>query len=171
MIDTPFFLIFAMASVSGGCRDRDVGFTRRKVQTQTKISLATPAVFAFTLRGGELNARVSLPWDALLRRAHTFNVRSCPDHASDTSQTMDALTNVYHDHPKAVLFSTAAALRILLALTFPGLPDLLTGRVEISTPVNSFKRCTWHIQVDHWPQWLRSGQELRPRSAGRLVPI
>ncbi|KAK4507630.1 hypothetical protein PRZ48_001365 [Zasmidium cellare] len=53
---------------------------------------------------------------------------------------MDALTHVYHDHPKTVLFSTAAALRILLAVTFPGLPDLLTGRVEISTPVNSFKR-------------------------------
>lgn len=104
-------------------------------------------------------------------RAHTFNVRSCPDHASDASQTMAALTNVYNDHPKAVLFATAAALRVLLALTFSGLPDLLTGRVEISTPVNSFKRCTWHTQVDRWPQWLRYGQELRQRSAGRLVPI
>jgi len=56
---------------------------------------------------------------------------------------MDALTNVYNNHPKTVLFSSAAALRILLAVAFPGLPDLLTGRVEISTPVNSFKRCMW----------------------------
>lgn len=54
---------------------------------------------------------------------------------------MDSIAKVYRDQPKAVLFTTAATLRILLALTFPGLPDLLTGRVEISTPVNSFKRC------------------------------
>ena len=55
---------------------------------------------------------------------------------------MDTVAKVYHDHPKTLLFSTAAALRILLVVAFPGLPDLLTGRVEISTPVNSFKRCT-----------------------------
>jgi phosphatidylinositol glycan class U len=54
---------------------------------------------------------------------------------------MNALSQVYRDHPKILLFTTAAALRLLLALTFPGLPDLLTLRVEISTPVNSFKRC------------------------------
>lgn len=120
---------------------------RRKVQTQTKISLATPAAHGSSLRGSELDARVSLPSDALTT-SRTFNVRSCPDHASDSSQTMDALTNVYHGHPKMVLFSTSAALRVLLALTFPRLPDLLTGRVEISTPVNSFKRCTWHPKVD-----------------------
>lgn len=39
------------------------------------------------------------------------------------------------------LYIAAAALRLLLFTAFPGLPDLLTGRVEISTPVNSFKRC------------------------------
>lgn len=55
---------------------------------------------------------------------------------------MDALRQVYNDHPKTVLSSSAAALRILFAVTFPGLPELLTARVEISTPVNSFKRCT-----------------------------
>ncbi|KJX99706.1 putative gpi transamidase component pig-u protein [Zymoseptoria brevis] len=53
---------------------------------------------------------------------------------------MNALSQVYRDHPKTLLSSTAIALRLLLALTFPGLPDLLTLRVEISTPVNSFKR-------------------------------
>lgn len=42
----------------------------------------------------------------------------------------------------AGLFVAAAALRLLLFTAFPGLLDLLTGRVEISTPVNSFKRCT-----------------------------
>ncbi|KAI0126608.1 PIG-U-domain-containing protein [Xylariales sp. AK1849] len=40
----------------------------------------------------------------------------------------------------AGLYIAAAAFRLLLFTAFPGLPDLLTGRVEISTPVNSFKR-------------------------------
>ncbi|KAK5171840.1 uncharacterized protein LTR77_003476 [Saxophila tyrrhenica] len=53
---------------------------------------------------------------------------------------MEAITKVYNDHPKTVLYTSAAALRILLAVTFPGLHELLAGRVEISTPVNSFKR-------------------------------
>lgn len=42
---------------------------------------------------------------------------------------------------KAGLFAGAALLRLVLFVAFPGLPDLLTGRVEISTPVTSFKRC------------------------------
>lgn len=41
-----------------------------------------------------------------------------------------------------VLYLGAAILRLALFTLFPGLPDLLTGRVEISTPVTSFKRCT-----------------------------
>ncbi|KAG5981456.1 hypothetical protein E4U55_002922 [Claviceps digitariae] len=41
---------------------------------------------------------------------------------------------------KAGVYAGAALLRLLLAVAFPGLPDLLTGRVEISTPVTSFKR-------------------------------
>ncbi|KAG6004712.1 hypothetical protein E4U21_000803 [Claviceps maximensis] len=41
---------------------------------------------------------------------------------------------------KAGVYVGAALLRLLLAVAFPGLPDLLTGRVEISTPVTSFKR-------------------------------
>lgn len=42
---------------------------------------------------------------------------------------------------KAGVFVGAALLRLLLFTAFPRLPDLLTGRVEISTPVTSFKRC------------------------------
>lgn len=38
------------------------------------------------------------------------------------------------------LFLTAAALRLVLFFAFPGLPELVAGRVEVSTPVNSFKR-------------------------------
>ncbi|OAA55312.1 GPI transamidase component [Niveomyces insectorum RCEF 264] len=40
----------------------------------------------------------------------------------------------------AGLYVAAAAVRLALCTLFPGLPDLLTGRVEISTPVTSFKR-------------------------------
>ncbi|KAJ5090665.1 hypothetical protein N7532_009349 [Penicillium argentinense] len=38
------------------------------------------------------------------------------------------------------VFGAAFVLRLLLICLFPSLPDLLTGRVEVSTPVNSFKR-------------------------------
>lgn len=71
-----------------------------------------------------------------LQRAQTTPCQ----HDTAARHTMDAIAKVYHDHPKTLLFSTAAVLRLLLALTFPALPDLLTGRVEISSPVNSFKR-------------------------------
>ena len=42
---------------------------------------------------------------------------------------------------KVLLFGGAAVLRLLLFTVFPGLPNLLAGRVEVSTPVTSFKRC------------------------------
>lgn len=45
------------------------------------------------------------------------------------------------DRRKTLLFASATALRLVLFFSFPSLPDLLTGRVEISTPVTSFKRC------------------------------
>ncbi|TVY44188.1 Phosphatidylinositol glycan anchor biosynthesis class U protein [Lachnellula subtilissima] len=44
------------------------------------------------------------------------------------------------DRRKATIFGAAAAVRVLLFTAFPGLPDLLTARVEVSTPVTSFKR-------------------------------
>ncbi|KAI2622474.1 PIG-U-domain-containing protein [Hypoxylon sp. NC1633] len=45
-------------------------------------------------------------------------------------------------NPKGIagLYTAAALLRLILFVFFPALPDLLTGRVEISTPVTSFKR-------------------------------
>lgn len=39
------------------------------------------------------------------------------------------------------LFLSAAILRLALFFVFPGLPELVAGRVEVSTPINSFKRC------------------------------
>ena len=45
------------------------------------------------------------------------------------------------DKQKALLFGSAAAIRLLLFAAFPSLTPVLTGRVEISTPVTSFKRC------------------------------
>lgn len=47
------------------------------------------------------------------------------------------------DKQKALLFGSAVAIRLLLFTAFPSLPPVLTGRVEISTPVTSFKRCTF----------------------------
>ncbi|CAI7662652.1 unnamed protein product [Penicillium bialowiezense] len=44
------------------------------------------------------------------------------------------------DRRKVLVFGAAFVLRLLLTCLFPSLPDLLTGRVEVSTPVNSFKR-------------------------------
>lgn len=41
---------------------------------------------------------------------------------------------------KAGVYAAAALLRLILFHAFPSLPDLLTGRVEVSTPVSSFKR-------------------------------
>ncbi|KAK4672271.1 hypothetical protein QC763_101630 [Podospora pseudopauciseta] len=40
----------------------------------------------------------------------------------------------------AALYAGAAVLRLAIFILLPDLPDLLTGRVEISTPVTSFKR-------------------------------
>ncbi|XXH05451.1 mRNA-binding ribosome synthesis protein nop7 [Hypoxylon texense] len=45
-----------------------------------------------------------------------------------------------HFQGTAGLYAAAALLRLLLFALFPGLPELLTARVEISTPVTSFKR-------------------------------
>ncbi|KAI9807878.1 MAG: hypothetical protein M1825_005184 [Sarcosagium campestre] len=44
------------------------------------------------------------------------------------------------DRRKVALFGAAVAVRLLLFTVFPSLPDLLTARVELSTPVTSFKR-------------------------------
>ncbi|KAF2255089.1 PIG-U-domain-containing protein [Trematosphaeria pertusa] len=44
------------------------------------------------------------------------------------------------DQQKALLFGSAAAVRLLLFTAFPSLPNRLAGRVEVSTPVTSFKR-------------------------------
>jgi hypothetical protein len=61
---------------------------------------------------------------------------------------VDILLNMNVDRRKAALFGAAAAVRLLLFTSFPGLPDLLTGRVEISTPMTSFKRCMFSADWD-----------------------
>lgn len=43
-----------------------------------------------------------------------------------------------------LLYGAAAALRLLLATALPGLPDFLSQRVEIATPVTGLKRCEHH---------------------------
>lgn len=44
------------------------------------------------------------------------------------------------DRRKVIVFAAAAALRLGIFFIFPGFSDLLTRQVEVSTPVNSFKR-------------------------------
>lgn len=64
---------------------------------------------------------------------------------------------------KTGVYAAAAALRLLLFVAFPGLPDLLTGRVEISTPVTSFKRrrspsvCVYTSLADPAPCTVQEG--------------
>jgi len=41
---------------------------------------------------------------------------------------------------KLLLFGAAAAVRLALPTVFPAFPDLLAGRVEVSTPVTGYKR-------------------------------
>jgi phosphatidylinositol glycan class U len=44
------------------------------------------------------------------------------------------------EHRSLSVIAFAVLLRLFLFTAFPSLPDLLTNRVEISTPVTSFKR-------------------------------
>lgn len=82
-------------------------------------------------------------------RAHIYEFTSRPSlqelQRSDCqyASTVLALTavTVAMDRRKAAVFGGALALRLFLFIAFPSLPDLLTGRVEVSTPINSFKRC------------------------------
>jgi GPI-anchor transamidase subunit U len=46
------------------------------------------------------------------------------------------------DRRKDLAFIAAGVvLRIIVFAFFPQLPEILTGQVEVSTPINSFKRC------------------------------
>lgn len=49
------------------------------------------------------------------------------------------------------LYLAAAVLRLVLFFAFPGLPELVAGRVEVSTPVTSFKRCMPRLLLLGWP--------------------
>lgn len=44
------------------------------------------------------------------------------------------------DRETVAIYAGAALLRLLVFLAFPGIPDFLTTRVEVSTPISSFKR-------------------------------
>lgn len=53
--------------------------------------------------------------------------------------------NMPVDRRKTAIIAAAVVLRIIVFAFFPQLPDLLTGQVEVSTPISSFKRCTKQI--------------------------
>jgi GPI-anchor transamidase subunit U len=44
------------------------------------------------------------------------------------------------DRNSVAIYAGAVVLRLLILLVFPGIPEFLTSRVEISTPISSFKR-------------------------------
>lgn len=71
------------------------------------------------------------------------------------------------------LFLAAAVLRLALFFLFPSLPELVAGRVEVSTPVNSFKRCTcWSLDHIYRALLHVSMLKLTPdNSARRPIPI
>lgn len=71
------------------------------------------------------------------------------------------------DKQKALLFGIAAALRLFLFVAFPSLPDLLTDRVEVSTPVTSFKRRMSRRRS----RCLRLSIVLTRRSTGGSIPL
>lgn len=76
--------------------------------------------------------------------ADFLELSSSQCHAPNSLDNHKLLSMVI-DRRKAILFASAAAVRTLLFFAFPSLPSLLTGRVEISTPVTSFKRRTSHL--------------------------
>lgn len=67
----------------------------------------------------------------------------------------NAMASTMTFRSKAGIYVGAALLRLLLTVVFPGLPDLLTGRVEISTPVTSFKRCKCADRFHHPTQLVK----------------
>ncbi len=58
------------------------------------------------------------------------------------------------DRRKAVLIAAATIGRILVFAFFPQLPELLTGQVEVSTPVSSYKRCRSYTISSHVSQLI-----------------
>ena len=76
-----------------------------------------------------------------------------PETSSSSSSTLKRIVEVADDDEilydvmtidtsRLLLYGGATLLRLLLFLLFPSLPVLLGSRVEISTPITSFKRCT-----------------------------
>jgi GPI transamidase subunit PIG-U len=68
----------------------------------------------------------------------------------------------------SLLFGAAAAARLLLFTAFPSLPDVLTGRVEISTPVTSFKRRKYTVWLVFSALMFHSSRRSFPVHAQRL---
>jgi hypothetical protein len=105
-----------------------------------------PRVFRRNASFGKAKADLRSAWVVASPRtfcsmfARNHQLRVDPRRQHDESPSQVAHKYVM-DRQKALLFGSAAAIRLLLFTAFPSLPPVLTGRVEISTPVTSFKRC------------------------------
>lgn len=130
-----------------------VGRRREKVQLASKKSLVASETWGRPIGSRRFGARTlggDAPWNVehlvyrLTKSQYNCCIHVCVrtrrnDDIGDRT-TMNTITQLYNEHPKTILFASAAALRLLLTVAFPALPDLLTLRAEISTPVNGFKR-------------------------------
>lgn len=88
------------------------------------------------IEGGQLARAPGWTGPSLRLRGTTLTLLHTPLHITTALQL-----NMAVDRRMVGVFGVAFVLRLLLICLFPALPDLLTGRVEVSTPVNSFKRC------------------------------
>ena len=78
-----------------------------------------------------------------MREAARLEIKLLTLKLHDTSYILSAhfLATPHNMHRRSIsVVVFAVLLRLFLFTAFPALPDLLTNRVEISTPVTSFKR-------------------------------
>lgn len=63
------------------------------------------------------------------------------------------------DRRKDILTVLAIVFRLFIFVFYPQLCDILTGQVEISTPVSSFKRRTVHSML--WSKFSADGNKVQ----------
>lgn len=124
--------------------------TSPTLDIQDPASLTPPRPHILHHRGRSFSAchfdRAAIPSTGLTSDSHPhialFRARCCCVSACPSQSWNSTMSdNKAHIQSRAGLFAGAALLRLALFVLFPSLPGLLTDRVEISTPVNSFKRC------------------------------
>lgn len=104
----------------------------------TTAGTALPAAMPATKASCDGRQATRLLTLTALPKTINFHLLTTPFRSGDGSKMNVDIASL--KRPQG-LFLAAAALRLVLFFAFPGLPELVAGRVEVSTPVNSFKRC------------------------------